>query len=198
MKLVSLKSDYAFKELFSHENIRKQFLSDMLDIPFENIQSVALVNTNLWVRYKKHKQGILDVLMQLGDGAKINVEMQVRRLMHWKKRQFFYLAKMYTEDLKAGEDYGKLRKCVSIAILDFDLTGDEGCHSVYRMRNRDGREFSDVWEIHIVELGKELQGSGAAEDWIRLFNAQREEDLEMIRVKNVGMMEAIEALREMA
>ena len=46
MKLVSLKSDYAFKELFSHENIRKQFLSDMLDIPFENIQSVALVNTN--------------------------------------------------------------------------------------------------------------------------------------------------------
>ena len=76
MKLVSLKSDYAFKELFSHENIRKQFLSDMLDIPFENIQSVALVNTNLWVRYKKHKQGILDVLMQLGDGAKINVEMQ--------------------------------------------------------------------------------------------------------------------------
>lgn len=198
MKLVSLKSDYAFKELFSRENIRKQFLSDMLDIPFENIQSVALVNTNLWVRYKKHKQGILDVLMQLGDGAKINVEMQVRRLMHWKKRQFFYLAKMYTEDLKAGEDYGKLRKCVSIAILDFDLTGDEGCHSVYRMRNRDGREFSDVWEIHIVELGKELQGSGAAEDWIRLFNAQREEDLEMIRVKNVGMMEAIEALREMS
>ncbi len=95
-------------------------------------------------------------------------------------------------------DYAFKELFLSIAILDFDLTGDEGCHSVYRMRNRDGREFSDVWEIHIVELGKELQGSGAAEDWIRLFNAQREEDLEMIRVKNVGMMEAIETLREMS
>ncbi len=30
MKLVSLKTDYAFKEVFSHENVRRQFLSDVL------------------------------------------------------------------------------------------------------------------------------------------------------------------------
>lgn len=105
---------------------------------------------------------------------------------------------MYTEDLKAGEDYDKLHRCVSIAILDFDLTQEAGCHSVYHMRNAGGRELSNVWEIHIVELQKKLQGTGAVEDWVRLFNAEREEDLEMIKAKNIGMMEAIEALKEMS
>lgn len=198
MELISLKSDYAFKELFSRENIRKQFLSDILEIPLGKIQSAALVNTNLWMRYKKHKQGVLDVLMKLGDGTKVDVEMQVRRLMHWKKRQFFYLAQMYTEDIKAGEDYDKLHRCVSIGILDFNLSEDAGCHSVYRMRNRGGRELANLWEIHIVELRKELQGTGAVEDWVCLFNAQREEDLEMIKAKNAGMTEAIELLKEMS
>lgn len=198
MNLVSLKSDYAFKELFSHENVRKQFLSDVLGLPLETIRSAALANTGLWVRYKRHKQGVLDVLMELGDGTRVNVEMQVRRLMHWKKRQFFYLARMYAEDLKAGEDYDTLHRCVSIAILDFDLTEETGCHSVYHMRNRGGRELSDLWEIHIVELRKEPQEAEAVGDWVRLFNVRREEDLGMIKTKSIGMAEAIEALREMS
>lgn len=138
------------------------------------------------------------MLMELEDGTKVNVEMQVRRLMHWKQRQFFYLAKMYAEDLKAGEDYDRLRRCVSIAILDFDLTEETGCHSVYHMRNKRGGELSDLWEIHIVELRKEPQGTEAVGDWVRLFNARSEEDLEMIKARSIGMTEAIEALREMS
>ena len=64
MNLISLKSDYAFKELFSHENVRKQFLSDVLNIPLEHIKSAQLVNSHLWVRYRKQKQGILDSITQ--------------------------------------------------------------------------------------------------------------------------------------
>ena len=30
MEKISLKADYAFKELFAHEKVRKQFLSDVL------------------------------------------------------------------------------------------------------------------------------------------------------------------------
>lgn len=40
MKLVSLKTAYAFKEAFSHENVRKQFPSDVLGIPSESIRAV--------------------------------------------------------------------------------------------------------------------------------------------------------------
>ena len=44
MEIVSLKCDYCFKEWFSNETIRKYFISDVLDIPVENIRSVRLAN----------------------------------------------------------------------------------------------------------------------------------------------------------
>lgn len=201
MRLISLKSDYAFKELFSHENVRKQFLSDVLKIPLTEIRSTVLLNTHLWTRYRKHKQGILDVLMELGDGTKVNVEMQVKRRQHWIKRQLFYLAKMYTEDLKTGEDYARLHRCISIGILDFSLTDTSKYHRFYRMREESGEELSDIWEVHVIELGKGLQETKETEvinDWIRLFNAEWEEELDMIKSKSPGILEAVEALKEMS
>ena len=123
MKLVSLKSDYAFKELFSHENVRKQFISDMLGIPVEQIKSARIVNSHLWKRYRNQKQGILDVALELNDDTRMDIEMQVHPQKYWIKRKLFYLAKTYTDDLKIGQDYDKLRKCISISILDFNLIG---------------------------------------------------------------------------
>lgn len=198
MRLISLKSDYAFKELFSHENVRKQFLSDVLCIPLEDIKSAKLVNPHLWVRFRKQKQGILDVLMELNGDVIVNVEMQVRLLKHWLKRQLFYLAKMYTDELKRGEDYEKLRRCISIAVLDFDLMEGAEYHSVYCLRDRSGENLTDLFQVHVIELSKELQGTNAVDDWIRLFNAKRGEELDMIRVKSDGLREAIEILKEMS
>ena len=44
MELISLKADFAAKELFAHEKVRKQFLSDTLGIPPEDIKSVRLLS----------------------------------------------------------------------------------------------------------------------------------------------------------
>lgn len=49
-----------------------------------------------------------------------------------------------------------------------------------------------------MELSKALQGKESIHDWIRLFNAKSEEDLEMIKVKNTGIREAIGAIKEMS
>ena len=45
MGFISLKSDYAFRELFSRENVRKQFLSDVLGIAMEDIREVRVINS---------------------------------------------------------------------------------------------------------------------------------------------------------
>ena len=105
---------------------------------------------------------------------------------------------MYTEGLKAGQDYERLCRCISIGLLDFNLTEGEKYHSVYRLRDEDGAELTDLLEIHIVEMSKTLQGTEAVDDWIRLFNAESEEDLKMIGAKNAGIREAIGALKEMS
>ena len=191
------KSDVCVKELFQNETILRYFISAVLAVPPEDIRSIHLKNTFLRKRYRKQKQGILDVLAEMNDNTKINIELQVKHYAYWDRRQLFYLAKMYTEDMKSGENYDRLKRCVSISILDFNLTKRKEYHHVYRMRDEQGYEFSDVLEIHILELKKKLEESGELEEWLRFFRADCEEDLDMIKTKNPGILEAIREVKEM-
>ncbi len=61
-----------------------------------------------------------------------------------------------------------------------------------------GQQFSDLLEIHIIELGKKLNGTGQVDDWIRLFNAKTEEELDMIHTKNAGIIEAIREVKRLS
>lgn len=192
------KLDLSVKELFRNEIVRKYFISDALGIPVEKIRSVRLLNTFLWRRYRWQKQGILDVLVELNDDTKINIELQIAVYAHWDKRSLFYLAKMYTEDLRIGEKYAKLKRCINISILDFNLTDGEKYHTVYRLRDECGNEFSDVFEVHIIELRKKLNGKERMDDWIRFFNAKSEEELDMIQTRNAGILEAIKEVKVMS
>lgn len=150
------------------------------------------------VLQRRQKQGILDVLAEMNDNIKINIELQIKHYAYWDRRQLFYLAKLYTEDMKSGEDYALLKKCVSISILDFNLTSRKEYHHVYCLRDGQGYVFSDVLEIHILELKKKLKENGTVEEWLRFFRADCEEDLEMIRTKNPGILEVIREVREMS
>ena len=198
MNIISPKYDFSAKELFSNEVVRRHFISDVLGIPIEKIRSVRMLNPFLRKRFRLQKQGILDVLVELNDSTKINIEVQVVLFANWDRRSLFYLAKMYTEDLLVGENYAKLKRCVSISILDFNLTDSEEYHKVYRLRDEQGNEFSDLLEVHTIELRKKLKGNGKMDDWIRLFNAKTEEDLDMIQTKNVGLQEAINMVKTMS
>lgn len=198
MQIISPKTDFCAKELFSHEIIRKHFISDVTGIPIEDMKSVCISNPYLWRRHRKQKQGIVDVLVELNGSTKVNIEIQVRFYSYWDKRNLFYLAKMYTEDLRVGENYAKLKKSISISILDFDYRDDSQYHSVYYLRDEAGKQFTDLFEIHIIELGKKLDGKNPVDDWIRLFNAQTEEELDMIHTANAGINMAIGEVKKMS
>lgn len=199
-KIISLKYDYAFKELFRNEEVRRHFLSDVLGIPLEDIRSVRLANTFLWKQYQKQKQGILDVVLELNDDSKIDIELQIRVLDFWDRRSLFYLSKLFTDGLRSGQHYEKLKRCISISVLGFDLDKRPEYHKVYRLRDETGHEFSDMLEIHVIELNKPLKGTEKVDDWIRLFNAETKEELDMleVRTKNKGILEAIKEVRVMS
>ena len=194
------KSDVSMKELFQNETVLRYFISAVLAIPPEDIRTIHLKNTFLRRRYRKQKQGILDILAEMNDDSKINIELQVKHYAYWDRRQLFYLSKLYTEDMRSGEDYALLKKCVSISILDFNLTDRKEYHHVYRLRDQQGYEFSDLLEIHILELRKkqkETEAMEELEEWIRFFRTDCEEDLDMIKTKNPGILEAIRIVKEM-
>lgn len=198
MKIISPKYDYCAKELFRNEVVRNHFLSDILEIPMEEIRSSRLLNTFLWKRYRNQKQGILDVLIELNNDIKINIEIQMKACADWDKRQLFYMAKLFTAEAVSGDDYSRLRRCVTISILDFNLSDRAEYHSVYHLKDKEGNRYSNMMEVHTLELRKKLMEQNRMNDWIRLFNAESEEDLDMIRTENAGILEAIREVKIMS
>lgn len=92
-----------------------------------------------------------------------------------------------------------MKKCITISILDFNLTWDNNYHRKYLLREENGELFSDLVELHILELNKVLTGQ-RIDEWIQLFNVETEEDLEMLETmtKNPGILEAIKEVRQMS
>ncbi|MCI8432218.1 MAG: Rpn family recombination-promoting nuclease/putative transposase [Lachnospiraceae bacterium] len=172
MKLASLKYDDVFREVFAREGVRRQLISDVT--------------------------GILDIAVILTDGIRVDIELQLRPQKYWLKRNLFYLAKMYTGDLRAGQRYDCLNRCIAISILDFDLVPGEECHTAYTLQDKRGQELTDLFEVHIIELRKQICPGEAVGDWIRLINAENTEELEMIVTGNAGILEAMEVMRTMS
>lgn len=199
MKVISLKYDFCIKEIMENEIVRKHFISDVLGIPLEDIKSMRMMNPFLWKRYKKQKQGILDIQLELNDDTKINIEIQLKQMLNWKKRTVFYLAKMLTADLRRGEDYEKVKKCIAITILDFNIDERKAYHNVYTLCDQYGNEYTDIIELHTIELKKRpsKEQPSPLDEWHSLFNAETEEELDMIRsgTKNLGIIEAIKELK---
>ena len=120
--IISPKYDDFLKWMFHNQVVLKYFIGDMLGIPQKGIRTVRLKNTFLWRRYQKQNLGIVDVLAELNDDTKINIELQIKVIHNWDKRQLYYLCRLYGEELGRGEDYGRLKKCMGISILDFNLS----------------------------------------------------------------------------
>lgn len=196
--IISPKYDYVMKEMFQNKLVLRFFLGDVLAIPQKEIHTVRLRNPFLRRRLGRQKLGILDLVVELNDSKKINIELQVKVFENWEKKQLFYLSKLYAEDLMVGENYDNLRKTIGISILDFNLNERDEYHSVYRLRDKAGNELTDLLEIHILELNKKLAGQGEIDPWIQFFNAETEEDLKMIKTNNPGIQEAIRELKRMS
>ena len=103
-------NDFCFKELMQNPKVRKGFIGGILRKDPEEIRETILLPTETRRDYADDKLSILDVRVRLLDGTQMDLEMQVEYFAFWDKRVLFYLAKMYTEDLRVGQDvFGSVR-----------------------------------------------------------------------------------------
>ena len=199
--LMSPRVDYAFKEIMMDEKARIGFLSAMLKLNPEDIKETQVLNTNLRKQSEKEKLGILDVRILMNNNTEIDIEIQLAAMNIWADRALFYLAKMYTEQISAGEDYTVFKKCVSISVLDFKLFENEPeFYSCFHIRE-DSRNFlyTDKMEFHVLELpklSKELkEDSSDIELWGKFISAERKEDFDMLAEKNMYIGSAYQHLQ---
>ena len=157
-KAMKPTNDIVFQNLFSrgNENITKAMLEKILKMKIEKIDLDK--SKDLSNNYFDEKNGRLDIRATLNGNIDCDIEMQV--IAHKKifERMLYYWSKMYVGNLSIGESYLKLKKAISIIIMDQEIEKLKGlpAHTTWRIReSKIGKMvLTDDLEIHIIELKK--------------------------------------------
>lgn len=201
--VVSAKLDIIFKKFFiDNEDMLQSFIASMLDIPIESISEINITNPEIPPESISGKFSRLDLNMKV-DNRLVNVEIQVKNDNDYRDRVLFYWAKLYTSELKSGENYGVLKQTISINIINFNMfDGDNYHNEVNAVVKQTGEVFSDKLSIHFFELrkvNKKPNPQNSCELWLQFINADSEEDFEMISQTNIPIMQkAVRVIYDMS
>ena len=209
-----LTVDYAFKRVFGrngNEGILKDFLESILDIEIKNI---TIQNPEIPKNMRDSKIGILDVRAEINGKEIIEVEMQVQNQYNIDKRSPIYITKIYSDQLKEGDSYVKVKKVAVINILNFNYYERNSYHSVGRMKFENSKEnekvdmgyileeqyVTDDLEMHFIELPKFRKKnpdiSSKLDQWLWLICGE-EEKIKMAKNENEKIKEAKSELEKL-
>lgn len=195
--------DFCFKELMHNETVRKGIIAAILNIHPNEVEKTELMPTILRKESEDDKYGILDVRVKLKNGTQMDFEMQVIYYDYWANRTIYYLSKMYSSQIKEGDNYDKLQKCIQVSILDHVLIPDDTeCYRrICFCDTKTGKEYSDKMEIHILELPKlppEQQNESDLIQWMRFLGGKTRKDLKHMAEKNSNLKEAYNELDKLS
>ncbi len=201
-KTLSPKLDVVFQALFGeigNERITKGFLETILKRKIESIDLSK--NPILRREFKDDKLGVLDILAELDGKEKCNIEMQLIDQSNIIERILYYWSRLYTRQIKTGEDYSLLEKTIVILITDFEVKNlkEMDYHSVWKIMDNKtgGKILTDKLEIDIIELPK-IKGREKEKDklldWLYFLENPKSERVTEKMGENKEIKEATEKL----
>ena len=203
IKTLSPKLDVVFQALFGevgNESITKGFLETILE---RKIDSIDLSRNPILRReFKDEKLGVLDIIAKLDKNEICNIELQIVDKKNIIERILYYWSRLYSRQIKSGEDYKILQKAIVILITDFKIENLEELdyHSRWKiMEDKQGKKIilTQKLEIDIIELpkiiGKEKEQDNLL-DWLYFLENPKSERVTEKMKENENLKEAVKKL----
>ena len=203
IKTLSPKLDVVFQALFGevgNESITKGFLETILE---RKIDSIDLSKNPILRReFKEEKLGVLDIIAKLDKDEICNIELQIVDKKNIIERILYYWSRLYSRQIKSGEDYKILQKAIVILITDFKIENLEELdyHSRWKiMEDKQGKKIilTQKLEIDIIELpkiiGKEKEQDNLL-DWLYFLENPKSERVTKKMKENENLKEAVKKL----
>ena len=203
VKTLSPKLDVVFQALFGevgNESITKGFLETILE---RKIDSIDLSKNPILRReFKEEKLGVLDIIAKLDKDEICNIELQIVDKKNIIERILYYWSRLYSRQIKSGEDYKILQKAIVILITDFKIENLEELdyHSRWKiMEDKQGKKIilTQKLEIDIIELpkiiGKEKEQDNLL-DWLYFLENPKSERVTEKMKENENLKEAVKKL----
>ncbi|MYL57015.1 Rpn family recombination-promoting nuclease/putative transposase [Virgibacillus halodenitrificans] len=172
-KLMDLKVDYAFKQLFGSEknkDITVIFLNAILKKSGRKvIKEIAFTSTESGGEYVDDKQSRLDFLAITDENERINVEIQFTNKYDMVKRSIYYWAGIYRSPLQKRMSYKELQPVIAINIMNFNLFQQtDRFHTMYHLYEDEEKfKLTDVMGYHFIEMPKLIRDwkNGNLDPW---------------------------------
>jgi predicted transposase/invertase (TIGR01784 family) len=191
------KSDTIFKLLFGDQrnvDILADFLKAVLRIPEDEYREITIVDPHLFPDAPGKKPGIVDLRIKTRSGCIIHVELQLLKIPEMRERLLFYDSMLVIQQIDEGENYRVIQKVISILVTDHVLfPGKTSYHHRFTLYDpRDTTEFTDLLEIHVLEMPK-LPPSPDVYlwNWLRFLRAETEEELDMVAQTSPAIQKAV-------
>ena len=203
VKTLSPKLDVVFQALFGevgNESITKGFLETILE---RKIDSIDLSRNPILRReFKEEKLGVLDIIAKLDKDEICNIELQIVDKKNIIERILYYWSRLYSRQIKSGEDYKILQKAIVILITDFKIENLEELDYHSRWKIIEDKQEKKIiltqkLEIDIIELpkiiGKEKEQDNLL-DWLYFLENPKSERVTEKMKENENLKEAVKKL----
>ena len=158
MRTLSPRVDIAFKKIFGVEENKDLLISLINSIvePYDHVSDVTLMNPYNLQSFRTDKLSIMDIKAKGHDGRLFNIEIQITDEGDYDKRALYYWAKMYSEQLRIGNEYEKLAKTIGIHILNFtSIIQSPRYHHRFTISDHvNNLHYFNDFEMHTIELSK--------------------------------------------
>ena len=188
-KYYGMRYDIVFKKAFVDNNdLLKRFISDMLEIPFDEIGEVTVSNPELIPEKTDEKFSRLDIRAEISK-AIVNIEMTISRMTDYEKRTMLYWSGLYHSQPIKGISYSSLKKTISLNVLAYKAYSHEDYHSVYVLYDKKhDRTMEDILEIHFFELPKIMDNPKTDSEkiqnmWLETIAANSEDEMNKVCLK---------------
>ena len=142
----------------------------------------------------------MDIKLRLKDGTFVDIEIQNNWHFDFPERTLYYWSKMYNENMKQGQDYTKLPKCITINLIGKGFNKNKRLHNKYLVLEQDTKEpLVSKLEIHILNLEKaKLLKEGQCKDnkakrllnWLKFIETDNPEVREVLEQESPMMRKA--------
>ena len=202
---VTMTNDYLFRALLQSDNeTLKALLGSLLHMQKDEIVSAVITNPILLGEAIGDKTFILDVTVEINDGALIDLEMQVIKETGWTDRSVSYICRSF-DQLNQGAVYAEVKPVRQIAFCDFTLFKEQPeFYSTYKLINvrNIGQIYTEKLIISNVDLTRldlatEEDRKYGIDVWARLFKATTWEEMKMLAENNVVIGRAVSGVRQL-
>ncbi len=198
-----MSNDVVFKLLLMRNDyMLKKIICMSIGIDMKDIKNIEILNPKIMYDNEDDNLSRLDILLELNNDEKINIQMQSSNERNFTQRIEYYLSRLYINNLEKIENYSLLNKIYGIYFINYN---DENYNNAFSKisecdvaNNKAIRIMKEkiIFNLTKIDEMKKYGFSDEEMDILKFIKSENESEISNMSSSNKRIEEAVRQLEE--